>query len=284
MNSAHTPESILRRVGLALAVLVIVLVFLAPYEWLVASAFKPYADIFSGVFSLSVWTFVPRRPTLVNFIAVFRDQAFGRYVFNSLLVAGAQVVGTVLVSTVAAFVLARVRFPGRNLVFGLVLVMLLIPFDAIVIPLFTTVRTLHLQDTYWGFFLPWIFSPFGIFFLKQVFEELPTELDEAAIMDGASPLRVLTHVVVPNVLPGLATLALFTFLFAWDAFYWPLVVMSDDTKQLITVFIAKQTTSQTQFWGNLFAASAVATIPVIALFVWLQRYYVRGIMTTGLKD
>jgi len=278
------PGAILRRLGLAIAVLAIVLVFIGPYEWLVASAFKPYADIFSTVYPLSLWTFVPHRPTLANFTGVFRDQAFGRYAFNSLVVAGAQVVGTVLLSALAAFALTRVRFPGRRLLFAGVLVLLVIPFDAIVIPLFTTVRTLHLQDTYWGFFVPWIFSPFGIFFLKQVFEEIPTELDEAAIMDGASPLRVLMHVVIPNVLPGLVTLALFTFLFAWDAFFWPLVVMSDDTKQVITVFIAKQTTSQTQFWGNLFAASAVATIPVIALFLWLQRYYIRGITTTGLKD
>jgi multiple sugar transport system permease protein/putative chitobiose transport system permease protein len=263
---------------------VVIVFFAVPYLWMAGSAFKPYEDLFKDVYPISIWTLLPRRPTLGNFIAIFRDQQFGRYMYNSVVVACAWVAGTVFISSLAAFALTRVNFRVRSKLFVFILATMLIPFDAVVVPLFQTVRALGLQDTYTGFFIPWIFSPFGIFLLKQVFEEIPLDLDEAASIDGASPFQVYLRVVLPNAVPGLVTLALISFLFAWDAFLWPLVIMSDESKQLITFFIAKQSTTQMQYWGNVFASVFVATVPVVVLFLILQRQYMRGIQTTGLKE
>jgi ABC-type glycerol-3-phosphate transport system permease component len=263
---------------------VVIAFFAVPYLWMAGSAFKPYEGLFKDVYPVSIWTLLPRRPTLDNFIAIFRDQQFGRYMYNSVIVAVAWVVGTVLVSSLAAFALTRIDFKFRHKLFIFILATMLIPFDAVVVPLFQTVRAIGLQDTYAGYFIPWIFSPFGIFLLKQVFEEIPLDLDEAASIDGASPIQVYLRIVLPNAVPGLVTLALIAFLFAWDAFLWPLVIMSDESKQLITFFIAKQSTTQMQYWGNVFASVFVATVPVVILFLILQKQYMRGIQTTGLKD
>jgi multiple sugar transport system permease protein/putative chitobiose transport system permease protein len=262
---------------------VVILIFAVPYLWMAGSAFKPYEDLFKDVYPVSIWTFLPKRPTLDNFVAIFRDQQFGRYMLNSVVVAAAWLIGTVVISSLAAFALTRVNFQFRQKLFILILSTMLIPFDAVVVPLFQTVRALGLQDTYTGYFIPWIFSPFGIFLLKQVFDEIPLELDEAASIDGASPFQVYLRIVMPNAVPGLVTLSLISFLFAWDAFLWPLVIMSDESKQLITFFIAKQSTTQMQFWGNVFASVFTATVPVVILFLILQKQYVRGIQATGLK-
>lgn len=274
---------LLSRATTWLIVAVILVVFVLPYLWMAGSAFKPQADIFRDVSPVTIWTFLPRTPTLENFINVFKEQQFGRYMMNSTIVAVAQVTGTVIISALAAFALARVNFPGRTQIFVFILATFLIPFDAIVIPLFMTVRGLGLQGSYIAYFLPWIFNPFGIFLLKQMFEEIPKELDEAATVDGATPFQIFWKILLPNATPGLVTLALITFLHAWDSFFWPLVAVSEESKQLLTVFIAKQISTNAEFWGSLFAAVFLATVPIVALFLVLQKHYVRGIATSGLK-
>ena len=274
---------LLTRASTWLIVAIIVVVFVVPYLWMAGSAFKPQADIFRDVSPVTIWTILPRTPTLENFVTVFRDQNLGRYLMNSTIVAVAQVVGTVMISASAAFALARVAFKGREKVFIFILATFLIPFDAIVIPLFMTVRGLGLQGSFTAYWLPWIFSPFGIFLLKQMFEEIPKELDEAATVDGATPFQIFWRICLPNAVPGIVTLSLITFLHAWDSFFWPLVASSEESKQLLTVFIAKQITANAEFWGSLFAAVFVGTVPVVALFLMLQKHYVRGIASSGLK-
>lgn len=274
---------LLTRVSKWLLVAAIVIIFVVPYLWMAGSAFKPQGDIFRDVSPVSFWTIFPRTPTLENFIRIFRDQNFARYFLNSSIVAVAQVTGTVLTSSLAAFALARIPFKGREKVFVFILATFLIPFDAIVIPLFMTVRDLGLQGSYSAYWLPWIFSPFGIFMLKQMFEEIPKELDEAATVDGATPFQVFWKICLPNAMSGVVTLSLITFLHAWDSFFWPLIAVSEESKQLVSVFIAKQVTASSEFWGSLFAAVFTGTVPVIILFLILQKHYVRGIASSGLK-
>jgi ABC-type glycerol-3-phosphate transport system permease component len=267
-----------------LCIACIVAFFAVPYVWMVASSFKPFDEIMQNVFPLTWKTFIPVSPTLQNFYEIFALQGFGQYLFNSLFVAFAQIVGTLLISAPAAFALSRMSFRGRDTLFGIILATMLIPFDVVVVPLFLTVRQLGMQDTYWALFVPFIFNPFAIFLLRQAFTEIPRELDEAATIDGANLGQVFWNVVIANSKPALITIAMVTFLYSWNAFFWPLVVMQSDAKQVVSVFIGKQITLQMSYWGRMFAACTVASIPIIAIFLWLQRYYVRGITTTGLKS
>jgi ABC-type glycerol-3-phosphate transport system permease component len=280
---AETAVRLALNVGAGLGLAVIFAFFALPFIWMVSSSFKPFDEIMQNVFPLTWKTFVPVQPTFQNFVEIFTQQDFGQYFFNSLLVAFAQIVGTLFISAPAAFALSRMSFRGRDVLFGIIVATMLIPFDVVVVPLFITVRDLHLQDTYWALFLPFVFNPFAIFLLRQAFTEVPRELDEAATIDGANLGQIFWNVVLANSKPALITLAMVTFLYSWNAFFWPLVVMQSDSRQVVSVFIGKQITLQMSYWGRMFAACTVASIPVIGVFMWLQRYYVRGIATTGLK-
>jgi len=160
----------------------------------------------------------------------------------------------------------------------------LLPIESLMVPLYIQVSGLGLQDTLVGAFIPWIASPFGLFMLRQAFEDLPRELDEAARIDGAGHFRIFWSVVLPNVRTTLATLALVTFLFSWNAFLWPLVIIQSPRNQLIQLAIAQSVAiGQLPNWGETFAGATIATVPLIVLFLCLQRFFVRGIALTGMK-
>ncbi len=258
--------------------------FLAPYAWIVASAFKPQSEIFRDLRPLSWRSFLPGAPTLANFAGLFDERGLGRALLNSAIVSGCQVVLTLVLCSLAAYGLTRIRFRGANLVFGLVLLTFLLPIESLMVPLYMTVSALHLQDTLAGAFIPWIASPFGLFLLRQSFEELPRELDEAARLDGAGHFRIFWSVVLPNVRVSLVTLGLVTFLFSWNAFLWPLVVLSSPRNAVVQIAIAQSVApGQLPNWGETFAGVTVATVPLILLFLFLQRFFVRGIAMTGMK-
>jgi multiple sugar transport system permease protein/putative chitobiose transport system permease protein len=184
----------------------------------------------------------------------------------------------------AAFVFARLRFSGQNILFSMILLSAMIPFEVIMIPLYIVIRIMHLQNTYWSLFLPWIAYPFGIFLLRQAIIEIPRDFDEAAMVEGASLPQIFWYVILPNIRPALVTVALLTFLFSWNAFLWPLIVMQDADKQLIQVALASFTVpSELPAWGEIFAAASVATLPVLILFLTLQRYYIKGVVLSGIK-
>jgi ABC-type glycerol-3-phosphate transport system permease component len=145
------------------------------------------------------------------------------------------------------------------------------------------VRNLDLQNTYWAMIVPWFASPFVIFALIQYFRDIPYELDEAALLDGASYFRIMRDVIVPLAIPGLVTISLLEFQFIWNLFYWPLISVQSNDIQVLQVAIASQTTQEGTFWGRTFAGSALASVPVIIIFLALQRYYIRGVAATGIK-
>jgi ABC-type glycerol-3-phosphate transport system permease component len=164
-----------------------------------------------------------------------------------------------------------------------VLVTLFVPLEVTMVPLYIVVRALHLQNSYWAMIVPWFASPFVIFALIQYFRDIPYELDEAALLDGASYFRILRTIIVPLAIPGLVTMALLEFQFIWNLFYWPLIAVQDNSLQVLQVAISAQTTQQQTFWGRTFAGSALASVPVIIIFLALQRYYIRGVASTGIK-
>ncbi len=274
----------LRIIAGILVLLAICAFFLMPYAWIVASSFKPQLEIFRDVKPLSWRTFITLTPTLENFTQLFRLRGAGGAMVNSAIVSLCQVGFTLAICAPAAYALTRMRFRGANVVFALVLMTFLLPIESLMVPLYMTVAGLGLQDTLVGVFIPWIASPFGLFLLRQAFEELPRELDEAARIDGAGHFRIFWSVVLPNVRTALATLALVIFLFSWNAFLWPLVILSSPRNAVIQIAVAQSVApGQLPNWGETFAGATLATVPLILLFLFLQRFFVRGIAMSGVK-
>ena len=277
-------KRVLPLLAAGLILVVILTIFLGPYAWIVASSFKPQFAIFRDLNPISWGTFIPANPTIENFIHLFANRGVGRALINSAIVSSCQVLGTLFLCSMAAYGLTRIRFKGANIVFGIVLMTFLLPIESLMVPLYMHVSKLGLQDTLIGVFIPWIASPFGLFMLRQAFEDLPRELDEAATIDGAGHWRIFWSIVLPNVRTTLATLALVTFLFSWNAFLWPLVIIQSPKNQLIQLAIAQSVAiGQLPNWGETFAGATIATVPLILLFLFLQRYFVRGIALTGVK-
>lgn len=273
------------------AYIVISLVFLLPFIWMSLGSLRAEREIFQFLYPFGWRTFVPIDWTLNNYLDVLGLSAegkrfgfnFGRNLLNSFLVSTAVVLSSLLFNTMGAYFFARLPFPRKNLILIFVIATMLVPFQVTIVPLYIVVRQLGIQNSYWALILPWYASPFVIFSLIQFFKEIPIELDEAAIIDGANYFGVLRHVIVPNAVPGLITNALLEFQFIWNLFFWPLIAISSNKLQVIQVAISSQTTQTQVFWGRTFAGAALASIPVILIFLALQRYYVQGVATTGLK-
>lgn len=273
-----------RRFLVALVILLIVCCFLAPYAWIVASSFKNQLTLFGDVTPLSWRAFLPVEGTIENYVSLFERTNVLPALLNTAIVAGGQVALTLLLCSMAAYSLTRIRFPGAKIVFVLILLTFLLPIEALMVPLYQVVSGLGLSNTLLGIMIPWIASPFGLFLLKQAFEELPAELEDAARIDGAGHIRIFFSIVLPNVKVPMLTLGLITFLFSWNSFLWPLVIVQDPARQIIQVAIAQQgSPTQLPNWGETFAGATVATLPLILLFLLLQKYFTQGMTTSGIK-
>lgn len=271
----------------AFGVLMIVLigvVFLLPFMWIISSGLKSQADIFAGLVPFSWEAFLPLNPTLANFEQLFVEKGIGRSLLNSAIVAAIEVGGALIVCSLAAYALTRMQWRGRTAVFGIILATFMLPVEAMFVPLYRVVSGMGLGDSLLGVALPGVASVFGLFLLKQAFEDIPRELDEAARIDGAGHFRIFFSVILPNVKSALATLILIKFLFSWNAFLWPLVAIQSPENKLIQIAVAHEVApNQLPNWGLTFAGAAVAVIPVLVLFLILQRYFVKGLATTGMK-
>ncbi len=284
-------KEVMGRLGLWTAYLLIALIFLLPFIWMTLGSLRQEREIFANLYPFGWRTFVPIEWTLQNYLDVLGLSAegqrfgfnFGRNLFNSFLVSAAVVVASLVFNTMAAYFFARLPFPRKNLILLYVIATMLVPFQVTIVPLYIVVRELGFQNTYWAMILPWYASPFVIFALVQFFKEIPMELDEAAIIDGANYAKVLRHVIMPLAVPGLITMALLEFQFIWNLFFWPLIAVSNNEIQVIQVAISSQTTQTQVFWGRTFAGATLASLPVIILFIALQRYYVQGVAQTGIK-
>jgi multiple sugar transport system permease protein/putative chitobiose transport system permease protein len=276
--------AIRRTVFVVLVIVAIVACFLAPYAWVVSSSFKNQFAVFGDVTPLSWRAFLPVGATIENYVSLFERTNILRALFNTAIVAGGQVALTLLLCSMAAYALTRIKFPGASLVFLLILLTFLLPIEAMMVPLYQVVSGLGLSNTLLGIMIPWVASPFGLFLLRQAFEELPVELEDAARIDGAGHVRIFVSIVLPNVKVPLLTLGLVTFLFSWNSFLWPLVIVQDPANQIIQVAIAQQgSPTQLPNWGETFAGATVATVPLILLFLLLQKYFTQGMATSGIK-
>lgn len=272
--------------GLLYTLLIFVaLLFVVPYLWMLGASFKSPAEIFQYVNPLSWKTFIPQDFTLVNYTELLElsPYPFTRYLANSLFVSGMVTVLSLVVNALGAYAFARLRFPGRDLLFALFLATVILPFEVLAIPLYLEVRAFGWVDTYWALIIPWIANPIGIFLLRQFFMDIPRDLEDAARIDGCSHFGAFRHVILPNSVPALIAFALIRFQTSWDSFVWPLIAAPAPEMRVIQVAIATFTTETEVRWGLSFAASVVATVPIILLFLMLQRYYVQGMVASGLK-
>lgn len=268
-----------RRLGTYALLGAIALAMLLPLIWLISTAFKSPTE---NIFQIPP-QFWPAEPTLNNFIQVWRTNPFGRYFVNSIVVAGLTVILNLVFCALAAYPLARLSFQGRDTIFSLIVSTIMIPFQIVMIPLYILTVQLGLQNTYFGVIFPSIASAFGIFLLRQAFQGVPKELEEAARMDGCSELGIWWSVILPSVRPALATLAIFVFIGSWSDFLWPLIVLTDEHYFTLPLGVQRLAGSFSLDWRLIAAGSVISIAPVILFFVALQRYIVPTESGSGLK-
>ncbi len=265
---------------LVLAVLAVL--FVAPLVWLLLASLRPTQEIFRYVAPLSGRTFWPESFTLDGY-ARLMDGPFPHALLNSIILAVATAIGGVLVNALAAYPFARLAFPGRDLLFGLFLATIMIPFEVTVVPLFVLMKLFGWVDSYQGLILPGIVNPFAVFLLRQFFLEIPKDIEDASRIDGCSRIGTFWRVVLPMSVPVLTTVALISFQAGWDAFLWPLVVTNSETLRVAQVAVATMIGGDVVNWDQVFTASAVLALPSMLLFVVFQRFYVRSGALSGLK-
>ncbi|MEO7432116.1 MAG: carbohydrate ABC transporter permease [Dokdonella sp.] len=226
---------------------------------------------------------LPAHATFANYRELFERAGMGRYLFNSLIVASAITTLSLLCNLAAGYAFAKLRFRGRDRLFKSLLVALLIPAQVAMIPLFLIMKSLHLVNSYGGVIVPALATMFGIYLVRQYARSIPQELIEAARIDGAGELRIFATIVLPLLKPIVATLAIFTFLSSWNDFMWPLIVLSDEAWQTAPVALAGLSREHVQDNELMMAGSVVTTLPVLALFLVLQRHYIQGLLLGSVK-
>ncbi len=224
--------------------------------------------------------------TFENYKHVFEQIPLSGYFLNSLIVASVTTVGQVLFASLAGYAFARFKFRGRDFLFLIILITMLIPPQVNIIPLFFIMRELHLIDTYSALILPGLFGGFGIFLMRQYFLSYPKDLEEAAKIDGCNLFQSFFKIALPLALPTIVTLALFTFVSAWNSFMWPLIVTNSESMRTLPVGLAifKGSFREVTLWGELLACSVICTIPVIGVFLFGKKYFINDIMQGGVKE
>lgn len=250
-----------------------------PLLWLVSTAFKSSTEnIFQSIPQL-----LPAQPTLDNFLKVWQNSRFDLYLWNSFFVSGITVILNLLFCSLAAFPLARMNFKGRDPIFWAIVGTTMIPFQITMIPLYILAVQLNLKNTYAGLIFPYVISAFGIFLLRQAFQSVPKDMEEAARMDGCSSLGIWWHVMIPAARPALITLAVFTFVAMWGDFLWPLVIVDKPELYTLPRGIASLASAFSEDWRLIAAGSTISILPVFIVFVFLQRYIIPTDASVGVK-
>ena len=250
-----------------------------PLLWMVSASFMPQGEASGFPPPL-----LPSAPTLAHYRALFDGQQMGRYLLNSALLATVVTLVSLFVNSMAGYAFAKLRFRGREPLFRALLAALVVPGQVAMLPLFLEMRALGLVNTYGGVVVPAAASIFGIFLVRQFALSLPDSLIEAARMDGASEFRIYWSVALPLMRPILITLAVFTFMGTWNDFMWPLIVLTDDSMYTLPVALATLARERVQDNELMMAGAVVTTLPVLIVFLALQRYYIRGIMMGSVKE
>ncbi|AFZ66478.1 carbohydrate ABC transporter permease [Deinococcus peraridilitoris] len=256
-------------------------IFLAPMYWMIATSFKMETDVIS---TPTQW--FPVRPTLENYQEVLTspDGNILRWMWNSFFVATVFTLLHVALCALTAYPLARMRFPGRDTLFWIILGSMMIPWVVTLIPTYLMMLRFDWIDSFNALIWPGLAGAFGVFLLRQFFISLPKELEEAARLDGANSLQVLWHIILPLSIPALVTLGIFAFMGSWNNFIWPLYVVTDIDKLTLPVGVTTFSQRYVTEYGKLMAATAIASVPVLIAYLFAQRYLISGLATTGMKE
>ncbi len=255
------------------------LLVVGPFIWMVLGSLKTQEE-----FLRTTPTWLPEQVTFDNYERLFSRLDFPRFFSNSAIVAAAVTAGNLIFCSMVGYALAKMRFAGRDKIFLLVLGTLMVPGSVTVIPLYVLISMMGLTNSFGGLILPFLATAFGVFLMRQFMLGIPDELLEAARIDGASELRTFWQIVMPLATPALATLAILTFLGSWNSFFWPLIVATGEEMYTLPVALATFATGQYQAdHGLLMAGSLVIILPVLIVFILLQRLFTEGIATTGIK-
>jgi len=247
-----------------------------PFVWMVSSSLKLPGDIYS----LSL---IPPTFTLDNYRQVLEETEYIRWFINSLGIALVTTASVAFFDSLTGYALAKFQFPGKNIIFILILSTLMVPTEMLVIPWYVLAIDLHWTDSYWGIMFPGVISAFGVFLMRQFFSGVPNDLIDAARLDGFSEFRIFWKIAVPQVKPAIAALCIFTFLGNWNAYIWPLIVTRSEEMRTLPVGIAFFSSESGSSFHLIMAAAALATIPVLIVFLIFQRQIIKGIVLTGLK-
>jgi multiple sugar transport system permease protein len=251
---------------------------MGPLLWMVSASFMP-----AGQANQVPPPLLPDPPTTEHYVALFSRLQLGRYFLNSIVVSVSATVLSVLLNGMAGYAFAKLRFPGRDGLFQFLLVGLVIPSQVAMLPLFLLFKSLGLVNSLAGAVVPLTATIFGIFLVRQYARSIPDELLDAARIDGASETRIFWTVVLPLLRPILVTLAIFTFMSAWNDFMWPLVILNDESRYTLPVALASLSGEHVQDTELMMAGAVLTVLPVIAVFLVLQRHYVRGLTLGGVK-
>ncbi|MFJ6321487.1 MULTISPECIES: carbohydrate ABC transporter permease [unclassified Rhizobium] len=252
------------------------LMTLFPLLWMASIAFKPAAESFSSAL-------IPESPTLDNFIYVLTGVPFIRYMLNSFFVSATVTIIALFFHTMAGYALARLRFPGREIIFLAIFSTFLVSLPVVIVPLFIIVKAMGMINSYAGLIVPAIFNAFGIFLLRQYYLSLPREIEEAAVIDGAGYWRIYWSIILPLSRPMISALAILFFLANWNSFLWPLTITSNPNLWMVQVGIANFKSQYSASWNYMMAASTIVAIPTLVLFVIFQRQIMDSLKTSGLK-
>ena len=280
------------KIGLTLLIIMLSIIFLYPFFVMLMTSFKSAAE-----FQQAGSNLLPLHFTLSNYTGAMKTGNWLRYFENSLFITAVTVALSIILNSMAAYAFSRLHFPMRDFLFAFSLVAMLIPEQVIMIPVFLRLRAFPfaggnnwlgqegtgLLNTYWGLILPFIAHPFGVFFCRQAFLSFPSALDEAAVLDGCSKFRIFWNIYLPLSKPTLVTLALLKVVTTWNQYTWPLILTNSDSMKTVQLALSNFSTEFTTNWGYLLSATTLILLPVVVLFLFFQKYYVSGIMTSGIK-
>jgi multiple sugar transport system permease protein len=260
------------------SLVLVTLVMLLPFIWMAFTSVKPEADVVRFPPELFPTTF-----TFDHYLDIWDRIPFARLFLNTLVFAGGVTALSLFFDSLTAYALARLEFPGRDVLFILILLTMMLPFQVTLIPLFRLLGDLDWINTYQGLIVPRATNAFGIFFLRQFFLSIPRDLEDAARMDGASEWRIYRRVILPLSIPALLTLGLFHFMYNWNDLLWPLIIATEQDMQTLPAGLALFMGQHVTEYGLLMAGSVLALLPMVVAFLLIQRSFVEGIATTGLK-
>lgn len=292
MKSYHLHQT-WSRVWMKTIFILVSVIVVFPFIIMVLTALKSNQEISQGLSA-----FFPETPLFSNFVTAMQKGNWGRYFINTIMITGFAVIISLVINSLAGYAFARMRFAGKTILFYCAMVGMMLPMQVIMIPVFLQIKELPLVggndffgnggiglvNNYAGVILPLIAHPFGVFLCRQFFMGFPKELDEAAKIDGCSPLQIYLKLYIPMGIPIFATLGLLKFVDTWNQYTWPLLVFNDPEMNTVQLALNAFKGENVTEWNYLMAATIVIILPILVLFVCLQRYFVQGIATTGMKD